>query len=76
MADDEVRIDKELFHNRLAAFIATWKNDKRTGDALFAGASSIAIVAGKTDEVNTYQKNNAFQVSTIKQPNSYVQVLA
>lgn len=63
MADDQVKISKEVFHDRLSAFIAAWKNDKRSGDALFGGAGSIAIVMGKPDEAAGYQKNNVFHVS-------------
>lgn len=63
MADDEVKIDKDVFHDRLSAFIAAWKNDRRAGDALFNGAASMAIVMGKAEEAAGYQKNNAFHVS-------------
>ena len=61
----DVVIDKELFQNRLTSFISEWKNDKRNNDALFGGATSIAIVFGKTDETVGFQKNNAFQVRSL-----------
>lgn len=60
---DQVKIDKDAFHDRLSSLMSQWKNDKRSGDALFGGAGSIAIVMGKTDESAGFQKNNAFQVS-------------
>jgi len=59
---DQVKIDKDAFHDRLSSLMSQWKNDKRSGDALFGGAGSIAIVMGKTDEAAGFQKNNAFQV--------------
>lgn len=63
MADPEqVKIDKDVFHDRLSAFLAQWKNDKRSGDALFSGVGSIVIILGKNDETLGFQKNNAFQV--------------
>ena len=65
MADDSVKIDKNLFHDRLSGFIAAWKNDKRSGEGLFNGATSIAIAMGKPDESSGYQKNNAFHVSPL-----------
>ena len=58
---DEVTIDKATFHNRLSAFISQWKQDKRNGDSLFAGASSIAIVMGKSDESQGFSKTSALQ---------------
>lgn len=58
---DEVTIDKATFHNRLSAFISQWKQDKRNGDSLFTGASSIAIVMGKSDESQGFSKTSALQ---------------
>jgi nucleosome binding factor SPN SPT16 subunit len=58
---DEVTIDKATFHNRLSAFISQWKQDKRNGDSLFAGASSIAVVMGKSDESQGFSKTSALQ---------------
>jgi hypothetical protein len=63
MADDIV-IDKNTFHNRLSEFIAKWKNDKRSNDALFNGVTSIAICVGKASD-GAYPKSAAFQVSSM-----------
>ncbi|AEO56023.1 hypothetical protein MYCTH_2300442 [Thermothelomyces thermophilus ATCC 42464] len=57
MAD--IKIDSKTFQERLSHFITAWKSDKRSGDALFAGASSIVILMGKVDEEPEYHKNNA-----------------
>ena len=68
---DEVRIDKEVFHDRLASFISQWK---RSGDAFFGGANSIVILVGKADETATFRKNNGFQVRlhTLAQPHTTI----
>ena len=61
---DEVKIDKEVFHERLSQLIAAWKNDKRQApDALFGNAGSIIILMGKNEESQTYHKSNAMHVS-------------
>jgi len=62
MADDIV-IDKALFHERLGSLVTKWKADKRSGDAIFQGASSIAAVVGKPSDPGSYLKPAAFQVS-------------
>lgn len=61
---DGIKIDKEVFQERLGHFVAAWKADKRTGDnALFAGATSIVVLMGKSDPDNSsFQKNNAVHV--------------
>jgi hypothetical protein len=59
----EIKIDKQLFQERLSHFIAAWKADKRSGDAMFGGASSIVVLMGKTEESAQFQKNNAMHVS-------------
>ena len=59
---DEIAIDKTVFHNRLSSFLAQWKTDKRSGDALFGGADSIVLLVGKASEQGDYQKTTAFQV--------------
>ena len=69
MADDIV-IDKQLFHDRLGNFVAKWKADKRSGDAIFQGASSIATVVGKASEPGSYLKPAAFQVRRSTVPRS------
>jgi hypothetical protein len=61
MADDIV-IDKQLFHERLSSLVTKWKADKRSGDAVFQGAGSIAAVVGKPSEPGSYLKPAAFQV--------------
>ena len=58
----EIKIDKELFHERLGQFISAWKADKRAGDAVFNGASSIVILMGKSEEQAIFHKNNAIHV--------------
>jgi nucleosome binding factor SPN SPT16 subunit len=60
---DEVRIDKQSFNARLSQFIAAWKADKRAGDALFAGAGSVLVIMGKSDEASGFQKSNGMHVS-------------
>lgn len=59
----EINIDKNQFHERLSHFIGAWKADKRSGDALFNGASSILILLGKAEETSNFQKNNSIHVS-------------
>ncbi|KAE8416943.1 FACT complex subunit spt16 [Aspergillus pseudocaelatus] len=56
---EEIVIDKNAFFNRLSSFFAAWKADKRSGHAAFGGVGSIVILMGKTDEANSFQKNNA-----------------
>jgi hypothetical protein len=63
MADDIV-IDKQLFHERLSSLVTKWKADKRSGDAIFQGASGIAAMVGKPSDPGTYLKPAAFQVSS------------
>jgi nucleosome binding factor SPN SPT16 subunit len=60
MAD--IKIDKNLFQERLSHFVSAWKADKRSGDALFNGASSILVLMGKTEDTAQFQKNNAVHV--------------
>ncbi|KAL2218345.1 global transcriptional regulator, cell division control protein [Thermoascus aurantiacus ATCC 26904] len=56
---EEIVIDKGNFFNRLSSFYAAWKADRRSGNAVFGGVGSIVILMGKTDEANSFQKNNA-----------------
>ncbi|KAI9777003.1 MAG: FACT complex subunit spt16 [Geoglossum umbratile] len=56
---EEIRIDKQVFHDRLSHFISAWKADKRSGDALFGGAGSIVVMMGRTEESSAFQKNNS-----------------
>lgn len=62
MAED-IAIDSNAFFSRLSSFYASWKADKRSGNALFGNAGSMVILMGKTDEENSFQKNNAMHVS-------------
>lgn len=64
---DEVVIDSDTFHERLASLITAWKQDKRNGDSIFQAATSLAIISGKsTDEQNI--KSRAIQVSSLHIP--------
>ncbi|KAF7595126.1 FACT complex subunit spt16 [Aspergillus hancockii] len=56
---EEIVIDKSAFFNRLSSFFTAWKADKRSSHAVFGGVGSIVILMGKTDEANSFQKNNA-----------------
>jgi hypothetical protein len=58
----EIKIDKKTFQERLSQFYSAWKADKRSGDAIFGGASSILVLMGKAEEVASFQKNNALHV--------------
>jgi hypothetical protein len=62
MADNDIVIDKALFHERLNNLVTKWKADKRSGDQVFQGASSIATLVGKASEPGIYLKPAAFQV--------------
>ncbi|KAH8893201.1 transcription elongation complex subunit [Thozetella sp. PMI_491] len=55
----EIKIDSKVFQERISHFYNAWKADKRAGDALFNGASSIVINMGKVDEEPEFHKNNA-----------------
>jgi len=55
----EIKIDGKLFQERISHFINAWKSDKRSGDTLFAGASSVVILMGKVDANPEFHKNNA-----------------
>lgn len=57
MAD--IKIDAKVFQERISHFVNAWKADKRSGDALFNGASSILILMGKVTEEPELYKNNA-----------------
>ncbi|PYH89668.1 FACT complex subunit spt16 [Aspergillus ellipticus CBS 707.79] len=56
---EEILIDRNTFFSRLSSFYTAWKADKRSNHASFGGVSSIIILMGKTDETNSFQKNNA-----------------
>ncbi|KAK3988283.1 FACT complex subunit-domain-containing protein [Cladorrhinum sp. PSN332] len=55
----EIKIDSKVFQERISHFVNAWKADKRSGDALFQGASSVVILMGKVDEEPELYKNNA-----------------
>jgi nucleosome binding factor SPN SPT16 subunit len=59
----DIKIDSKLFQERISHFISTWKADKRSGDGLFNGASSIVVLMGKVEENPEFHKNNAMHVS-------------
>lgn len=61
----EIKIDSKLFQERISHFASAWKADKRAGDAVFSGASSILIMMGKVEETPELHKNNAMHVSLI-----------
>lgn len=64
MAD--IKIDGKLFQERINHFINAWKADKRAGDTVFSGVSSILIMMGKVEENPEFQKNNAMHVCNIR----------
>ena len=55
---EEVKIDKQQFHERLNQLVSAWKGDKRSGDSTFGGVGSLLILLGKSDDPG-YQKSNA-----------------
>jgi len=69
----EIKIDKDLFQERLGQFYKAWKADKHTGDAVFGGASSILVLMGKSEEASMFQKNNAIHVRVYRIPASFSQ---
>ncbi|KAA8647532.1 chromatin-remodeling protein SPT16 [Aspergillus tanneri] len=56
---EEIIIDRSTFFRRLSSFYSLWKTEKRSGHTVFGGVGSIIILMGKTDEANSFQKNNA-----------------
>jgi Xaa-Pro aminopeptidase len=57
---EKIAIDKTNFFNHLSNLYASWKADKRSGNALFGGADSMVILMGKTkSDESSFQKNNA-----------------
>lgn len=62
---EPIKIDPKLFQERISHFINAWKADKRSGDVLFGGASSIIIMMGKMEEAQGFQKNNAMHVCRV-----------
>ena len=60
---EEIKINKQLFHERLAHLVSTWKADRRGGDALFGGTGSILVMLGKADAKSSFSKSSAMNVS-------------
>ncbi|KAI1250955.1 FACT complex subunit ctc-2 [Eutypa lata] len=57
MAD--IKIEAKIFQERINHFVTAWKADKRAGDQVFSGVSSILILLGKVEENPEFHKNNA-----------------
>ena len=62
MAEEAITIDKSIFHRRVSSVISQWKSDRRSGDALFAGANSFSLILGKNDESTGFQLHASLQV--------------
>lgn len=60
MAD--IKIEAKIFQERINHFVTAWKADKRAGDQVFSGVSSILILLGKVEENPEFHKNNAMHV--------------
>ena len=58
----EIKIDSKIFQERISHFVTAWKNDLRTKDGLFGGASSLVVMMGKVEEIPEFHKNNAVHV--------------
>lgn len=56
---DAIVINTKTFFERLQTFLNSWKQDKRSGDAIFGGADSIIVLTGKSDTASVFVKNNA-----------------
>ncbi|KAI9656979.1 MAG: FACT complex subunit spt16 [Alyxoria varia] len=65
MAEDAITISKSIFHRRASSLITQWKSDRRSGDALFAGATSFSLVLGKSDESTSFQMHASLQSSLL-----------
>ncbi|KAH8178958.1 FACT complex subunit (SPT16/CDC68) domain-containing protein [Sarocladium implicatum] len=55
----EIKIDSKVFQERVSHFATAWKNDLRSKDGQFGGATSIVVMMGKVEEVPEFHKNNA-----------------
>jgi nucleosome binding factor SPN SPT16 subunit len=66
----EIKIDSKLFQERISHFVSAWKNDLRSKEGVFGGASSIVIVMGKMEDAPEYHKNNAMHVGHSRRPSS------
>lgn len=65
---EEVKVDKQVFQDRLGQLISAWKADRRSGDALFGGVGSMVILLGKAEESLGFQKANALHVRQYRAP--------
>lgn len=61
----EIKIDSGLFQERVSHFVGAWKNDLRSKEGPFNGASSIVILMGKPEDGQDFYKNNAMHVSVL-----------
>lgn len=61
----EIKIDSKAFQERISHFVNTWKADKRSGDAIFGGVSSILVMMGKVEDAPEFHKNNAMHVRLV-----------
>jgi nucleosome binding factor SPN SPT16 subunit len=59
----EIKIDSQIFQERISHFVGAWKNDVRSKENYFNGASSIVILMGKPEDGQDFYKNNAVHVS-------------
>ncbi|KAL3953135.1 hypothetical protein ACCO45_013078 [Purpureocillium lilacinum] len=55
----EIKIDSKLFQERISHFATAWKNDLRSKESLFGGATSLVIMMGKVEDMPEFHKNNA-----------------
>jgi nucleosome binding factor SPN SPT16 subunit len=60
----EITIDHKAFQERISHFSSNWKNDIRSREGTFNGATSIVILMGKAEESQDFHKNNATHVRT------------
>jgi hypothetical protein len=59
----DIKIDGKLFQERINHFVNAWKADKRAGDVIFNGVSSMVILMGKlAEDAPEFHKNNAVHV--------------
>lgn len=66
----EIKIDSGLFQERVSHFVGAWKNDLRSKEGPFNGASSIVILMGKPEDGQDFHKNNAMHVSLLRKRDS------
>jgi nucleosome binding factor SPN SPT16 subunit len=64
----EIKIDSKLFQDRIQQVANAWKNDIRSKEGAFHGASSIVVLMGKAEESTDFHKNNAVHVHLFPSP--------